>query len=182
MSRIRKILLACAAPASLVIAATPAWAYNTPSYWNYSSSPLIASGYGSKAQGYGYIKMYNGSNGTRMYSYAWNKFTDGDNHRAYLDGRTQYNAGTCRTNSLTVSWKGVSVASSSSCANVFYDWENFTQGGLNYTSSTWTAMPTTNHGVNPGADRGRAVIKMSIDVPLRWDPQSGESFSAADSW
>jgi hypothetical protein len=182
MSRLRKILIACAVPVSLIVTATPAWAYNTPSYWNTSSTPLVASGYGSTARSYGYIKIFNGSNGTRLYSYAWNKFTDADNHRAYLAGRTQFNAGTCSTSSVQVSFKGVSVGGSSSCAQQFYDKDNFTQGGLNYTSSTWTAMPTTNHAVVSGADRGRAVVRMSIDIPLRPDVQSGESYSSADSW
>lgn len=182
MSRIRKVLVACAVPVSIVLAAAPAWAYDTASYWNRSSTPLVISGYGSTAQGYGYIKIFNGSNGTRLYSYAYNKFTDADNHRAYLAGRTQYNAGTCRTSSATVTINNVSVASSTSCAKQFYDYNSFTQGGLNYTNNSWTTMPTTNHGVDSGADRGRVVVRMSIDVPLRYDPQSGESISAADTW
>lgn len=182
MSRLRKILIACAVPASLVIAATPAWAYNTPSYWNTSSYPLTASGYGSTAKSYGYIKIFNGTNGTRLYNYAWNRFTDADNHRAYLDGTTQFNAGTCSTSSFQVSFKGVSVGGSSSCAQQFYDKDDFTQWGLNYTTSTWTSMPTTNHAVASGADRGRAAIRMAIDIPLRYDVYSGTSYSSADSW
>lgn len=43
-------------------------------------------------------------------------------------------------------------------------------------------MPTVNMGVDGGADRGRAVVRMSIDIPLRYDVQSGESYSSADSW
>jgi hypothetical protein len=164
------------------IAASPAFAYNTPSYWNVSGTPLVVSGYGSTAQGYGYIKIFNGSNGTRMYSYAWNKFVDGDNHMAYVDGTTQYNAGTCAASSTTVVFKNVEVAASSSCAYQFYSLELFRQNGLNYTNSSWTAVPTGNYGVHYGADRGRAAIQMSIDVPWRVDPSSGTSYSSADSW
>ena len=182
MSRLRKILIACAVPVSLVVAAAPAWAYNTASYWNTSGTPLVASGYGSTARGYGYIKIFNGSNGTRLYDYAWNRFTDADNHAAYLTGRTQFNAGTCANYSITIPIKGVQVSASSACSSQFYDKDTFRQNGVNYTTSTWTAMPTVNLPVHTGADRGRAVVRMNIDIPLRYDVQSGESISSADTW
>lgn len=162
--------------------ATPALAYNTPSYWNQSGTPLVVSGYGSTARGYGYIKIYNGSNGTRMYAYAWNKFTDADNHAAFLSASTQYNAGTCRSESSTVIFKGVEVGSSSSCTQQFFSYGSFRQNGLNYTSSSWIQMSNANAGVDGGADRGRAAVQLKLDIPLKPDVASGTSYSAADSW
>lgn len=163
-------------------AALPAAAYNTNSWWNQSSTPLEVSGYGSTAKGYGYIKIFNGSNGTRLHSYAWNRFTDADNHAAYLSGVSQFNAGSCRAYSVTVGYKGVEVAASSSCANTFYNHASFRQNGLNYTSSSWIQMANQSTGVNAGADRGRAEVRMAIDIPLRPDVESGPSYSQSDSW
>jgi hypothetical protein len=159
-----------------------AFAYNTASYWNTSGTPLETSSYGSTAKAYGYIKIYNGSNGTRLYSYAWNKFTDADNHRAYIQGVSQFNAGTCRALTATVTYKGVSVASSASCSQQFYDYSEFRSDGLNYTRNVWTQMPNKNTGVHSGADRGRARVKLCIDIPWRTDSCTGQSYSASDSW
>lgn len=163
--------------------ATTAQAYNTASYWNTSSSPLVASGYGSKAQTYGYIKIFNGSSGTRMYNYSWNKFIDADNHQSYLSATSQFNAGSCANLSVQVVYKGVSVGGSSNCAKQFYDRTKFPRStGLNYTKNTWVAMPTVSVGVHSGADRGRAKVQACIDIPLRVDKCSGVSYSSADSW
>lgn len=177
----RATILALTVAVSGVLA-TPALAYNSASYWNRSGTPLVVSGYGSTARGYGYIKIFNGSNGTRMYAYAWNKFTDADNHAAYLSAKTQYNAGTCRSESKTVLFKGVEVGSSTSCTQQFYDHGSFTQYGLNYTSSSWVQMSSANAAVHGGADRGRAAVTLKLDIPLKPDVVSGTSYSAADSW
>lgn len=147
--------------------ATTAQAYNTASYWNRSASPLIVNGYGSTAQAYGYIKIVNGGQGTRMHNYAWNKFKDADNHQAYIKAISQFNSGSCANVSAQVTFKGVKVGASTSCARVFYSRSNFPRStGLSYTRSTWVAMPVTNVGVHPGADRGRAQVKLCIDIPL----------------
>jgi hypothetical protein len=159
-----------------------AHAYNTASWWNVSSSPLVTTGYGSTAKAYGYIYIFNGSNGTRLYHKAWNKFTDADNHRAYLNVVTQYNAGSCRNESTTTTVKGVSVSSSSSCSRQFYNYGGGRVDGLNYTSSSWIAMPTTNYGVHSGADRGRVKDTLCIDVPWRVDPCGGVVYSDSDTW
>lgn len=157
-------------------------AYNTASYWNTSASPLVTTGYGSTAKAYGYIYVYNGSNGTRLYHKAWNRFIDADNHRAYISVTTQYNAGSCRNDSATVSYKGVQVSSSSSCSGQFFDHGGGRIDGLNYTSSSWIAMPTMNYGVHGGADRGRVEDVLCIAVPWRFDPCGGASYSSSDSW
>lgn len=159
-----------------------AFAYNTASYWNTSGTPLVKSGYGSPAKAYGYIRIFNGSNGTRLYSSAWNKFTDGDNHRAYIQGVSQFNAGTCRAATPTVTYKGVSVASWPSCRQTLYDYARFQSDGLNYTRNVWTQMHNKNTGVHSGADRGRALVKLCIDIPWRTDSCTGQSYSASDSW
>lgn len=158
-------------------------AYNTASYWNTSGTPLQVTGFGSTAKAYGYIKIFNGSNGTRMYSHAWNQFTDADNHSAYTENQAQYNAGTCRTWTIGIEFKGVMVNSSGYCAQQFYDYGSSVRvDGLNYTSSTWSAMPNTDFGVNTSADRGRLIVTLGIDVPWRSDPLSGPSISDKDSW
>lgn len=162
--------------------AASAQAYNSPSYWNVSSTPLKVSGYGSTAQAYGYIKIFNGSSGTRMYGYAWNKFVDGDNHRAYLNGATQFNAGTCSSSSSTVIYKGAEVSNSSSCTFQFADNEYIRVDGLNYTSSTWIQMPNKSWGVHSGSDRGRLKVNLNIDIPWRSDPAVGPSYSSSDSF
>lgn len=178
----RAILIVATASLGAMLASTSASAYNSVSYWNVSSTPLKVSGQGSSAQAYGYIKIFNGSSGTRMYSYAANKFTDADNHRAYITGETQYNAGTCRSEGTTVVVKGIEVSSSTSCARQFYDKDGYRIDGLNYTTSSWTQMPYKNWNVDGGADRGRLVVNLAIDVPWRSDPVSGPSYSAADTW
>lgn len=184
MNALRRIVLALLLTAGCAtFTATAAAAYNTTNWWNTSATPLEKSGYGSTAKAYGHIKIFNGSNGTRMYSYSWNKFTDGDNHRAYTTGKTQYNAGTCRNYSLTIGYKGVEVAASSSCKNQFYDKDSFRNNGLNYTqNSSWTKMATQSFAVHDKADRGRLAVYLAIDVPWKRDPISGVSYSTDDSW
>ncbi|WP_432457140.1 hypothetical protein [Cellulomonas iranensis] len=178
----RAALVVAVALAAGTAAALPAAAYNTPSYWNTAGAPLQVSGYGSTARAYGYIKIFNGSNGTRLHSYAWNKFTDADNHAAYLNGKSQFNAGTCREVSVTIGYKGVQVAAGAACAQTFYDGEGFRQDGLNYTTNSWVQMANKSTGVHSGADRGRAAVRMAIDIPLRPDVESGPSYSDDDSW
>jgi hypothetical protein len=179
---VRGSLFAASLAAVIVVAASPAMGYNTPSYWNESKTPLEVTGYGSHAWGYGYIKIFNGSNGTRMYSTAYNKFYDADDHAAYLAGTTQYNAGSCRSDGTTVVYNGVEVSSSSSCTRQFYDKDDFRQNGLNYTNSSWVSIRGNNYGVHGGADRGRVAVQMGIDIPVRPDSRSGTSYSRADSW
>lgn len=178
----RAAVMAFVAAAAALATAIPAAAYDTASYWNKSSSPLVATGYGSAARAYGYVKIYNGSDGTRLYSYAWNKFTDGDNHQAFLEGVSQFNAGTCRSDGNTVMYKGVSTSAESTCYAQFFDYSSFRQNGLNYTSGSWVQMSTVSTGVASGADRGRAKIRLKIDIPLRPDVGVGPSYSSADSW
>jgi len=183
MKLVGRIVLA---GASMVIAglaaASPALAYNTPSYWNVSSTPLVITGYGSTANAYGYISIYNGSNGTRMTSYAYDRFIDGDNHMAYITTLAQYNAGSCSSQTSTIYVKGAEVSSSSQCAQQFYDAGTIRQNGLNYTQWSWAGMQLGSFGVNNGADRGRVRVELSIDVPFRTDPSSGGSYSTADTW
>lgn len=174
------LVVATAAGASL---AAPAQAYNHYEYWNKSSSPLVKSGYGSTAKAYGKSRIFNGSDGTKIYNYAWNKFTDADNHRAYLEGTSEWNAGSCRNYSATVTIYAVAVASSTSCSREYYDGANFSRAnGLNYTKSSWTAMPTRGAAPNSGSDRGRAKVKLCIDIPWRTDPCTGYSMRGFDTF
>lgn len=176
-------IVTVAAGVSGGLMASTASAYNTASYWNQSGSPLVKTGYGSTAQAYGYVKIANGANGTKINNYGWNKFVDADNHRAYLSASSEWNAGSCASYSVEVSYKGVAVAASSSCANAFYDGADFPRAdGLNYTSGAWTAFPTTQAGPNGGSDRGRANVHLCIDIPVRVDPCTDSSLSASDSF
>lgn len=181
MRRLAAVVLVAMTAAGLTAGA--AQAINTASYWNTSSNPLIKKGYGSTASAYGYIKMERGSNGLRMYSYAWNKFTDADNHKAYLTGTSEYNSGSCGSFTPEVTYKGVAVGASSNCARSFYDGPNFSRAdGLNYTRNTWTAFPTRSVGYNAGSDRGRGVFKLCIDIPARLDVCTGTVPSTLDSF
>lgn len=152
-------------------------ALNHLGYWNSSTNPLSISGYGSTAKAYGSSKISDTSNGKRMYSYAHNKFTDGDNHRAYLEGNEQYNAGTCRSVTTTTTVYGVSVANTSECRAVFFDHDAYRTDGLNYTTSSWVAMTTKSFAVATGADRGRMTARLRIDIPWRTDPTTGTAIS-----
>lgn len=134
-------------------------------------------------EAYGYAKIFNGSNGTKLYTYSWNKFTDGDNHQAYVQGFSEWNAGECRSSSTTTTIYGVSVSSTSTCSKVVYDGAAINRAnGLNYTKSAWTAMPTRTSSPNQGADRGRANVELCIDVPWRTDPCSDYSISPMDTY
>ena len=179
----RLLALSLTAIAAGSIMAGPAQAYNHPGYWNTSTSPLVKSGYGSTAKAYGYAKIFNGSNGTKLYTYSWNKFTDGDNHQAYVQGFSEWNAGECRSTSTTVTIYGVSVSSTSTCTKVTFDGAAISRAnGLNYTKSSWTAMPTRTSSPNSGADRGRANVQVCIDVPWRTDPCTDHSISPMDTY
>jgi hypothetical protein len=174
------LVLATVAGAAL---AAPAQAYNHYGYWNQSSSPLVKSGYGSTAKAYGKSKIFNGSDGTKLYNYAWNKFTDADNHRAYLTGVSQWNSGSCRNSGVGVTIYGVSVNSSTNCSATYFDGKKFDRAnGLNHTNNTWTAMPTRTAAPTNGSDRGRAKVKLCIDIPFRTDPCTGDSISAFDTY
>lgn len=160
-----------------------ATALDNVGYWNKSATPLVVTGYGSTARAYGYYTIKNGSNGTRAYNYAWNKFVDGDNHKAYLLAESWFNAGSCRSESSSVRIYGVDVSSSSNCAQQFYHYRDFGRAdGLNKTVSTWTAMPTRSTGFKEGADRGKALVKLCIDIPWRTDKCTGKSNSAFDTF
>lgn len=159
-----------------------AQAKNSNSPWNSSSNPLVTSGYGSEARAYGHVKVADSASGTRLFMYSYNRFVDADNHRAYLMLTPQFNAGTCRAETSTVAYKGVQVASSSSCAGVFYSQNDIRSDGLNYTTSTWTAMPTKSVAVNAKADRGRVRARLCIDIPARPDPCGGTAVSESDSY
>lgn len=183
-SVLRTTLAAFAVAAvSAVLGATAAQAYNTPGYWNASSSPLQVSGYGSTASAYGYAKVFNGSSGTAIYNYGYHKFTDGDDHRPYLGGSSQWNAGSCGLEGVTVGYKGVQVGASASCASVFYDGNNLPrQDGSTSTVTAWTAFPTVSAKPPSGSDRGRVEVKLCLDIPWRLDVCVGYSYSPADSY
>ncbi len=168
---------------AVVGAAGAATAYNTPSYWNKSGTPLYKASYGSKVSAYGYVKMFNGSSGTRLYNYSYYKFTQADNHVPYLKGTSQRNSGRCGGLTGTVRFKGVSVGAGSTCANIFYGGANFARAvGSANGNAAWKALPTKSVAPNGGSDRGRGVFNLCLDVPLRADPCTGKSYSVADSF
>ena len=168
---------------SVVLGAGAADAYNTAGSWNTSASPLKVTGYGSTAQAYGSAWIYNGSSGTRVYTSANYKFTDGDNHQPFLEGTSEWNAGTCGLEGVTVQVKGVAVGASATCAAVFYDGQNFSRvNGSTSNVTAWTALGSMSAAPNSGSDRGRAVVRLCLDIPLRYDPCTGYSYSPADTF
>jgi hypothetical protein len=176
------IVVLVAALASVGTAAT-AQAFNSPSWWAPASVPLVASGYGSKAWAAGTARMTYTSGGTRLYNTGQYKFHNGDNHRPYLVGSSEWNAGYCRNYSATVAYKGVAVASSSACQRAFYDGQDFSRvDGVGSTTAKWTTFSVRTAAPNAGSDRGRARVRVCIDIPLRSDVCSGTAYSQADSF
>ena len=180
----RKTLATLAVTVLTVIGgASAANAYNTPGSWNTSATPLTLTSYGSTAKAYGSASIYNGTNGTRIYTSAKHTFFDADNHQPFLDGTSEWNAGTCGLESITIQLKGVAVGASASCAAVFNDGANFGRSnGSTSNVSAWTAMPAMSAAPNSGSDRGRAVVKLCLDIPWRTDPCTGSSYSPADTF
>lgn len=136
-----------------------------------------------RVPGGGAVKASTGSNGTKLTNYGWNQFVDADNHRAFLKGTSEWNAGTCRSYSIEVTIKAVAVAASLSCAQTFYDGADFSRAdGLNYTKQAWTAFPNRQASPNSGSDRGRAKVHLCIDIPLKPDVCSDASYSSSDTF
>lgn len=179
----RAIAALVIATLTTIAAFTAAQAYNSPGTWNTQSRPLHLTSYSSEAWAAGSASIYNGSNGTRIYNKGTHKFTDADNHRPYLSGTSEWNAGTCANYSPTIAYKGVEVGASTSCAKSFYDGANFSRAdGVTYTTSSWKAFATRSAVPNSGSDRGRAKIRLCLDIPLRPDGCTSYSYSPSDSF
>lgn len=184
LKRLRGITAALViAVAATLGGSTAAQAYNVTGWWNVKSDPLYKAYSGSKAWAAGSAYIKNSTDGTRIYNTGSNKFTDADNHRPYVEGVSEWNAGTCRALTTTVTYNGVGVAASKPCARTFYDGNKFDRAnGVTYTTQTWTALPSRSAKPNSGSDRGRVKVKLCIDVPIHFDSCTGYSYSPADSY
>lgn len=172
-----------AAAAIALLAPTSAWALDKASTWATSSNPLVATGYGSAASGYGSFKVTRTSTGTVALAYGYNKVRNADNHKAYFAMQAQSNAGSCLSGtSLGFDFLGTggSYGVSYSCTQPFYNHGGVVQSG--HTSSSSWSYSTAKTAVNQNATVMRGLVKECLDVPWRSDPCTGYNYSGADTY
>ncbi|MFV0633795.1 hypothetical protein [Demequina sp.] len=128
------------------------------------------------------MKIYNGDAGLRLYHYSKYKFSQGDDHVPYFLGTSEWNAGTCGGMGLTIRVKGVEVGASGSCAATFYEGADLPRATGKSDGTTSRQLLIKSAKPNTGSDRGRARVRVCIDVPLKFDPCSGQFISAADTF
>ncbi len=159
---IRELLLIAVMTLMLAVAVAPAVSAAT---WNSRSVPLTVEGYGSTGEAYGAFTVSTGSSGTRFGVVAHQRLAhNADNHKVWVQITYQTNAGFCFAPPYTA------------CSQAFYYWSSDRTNG---SDSHLFLSQWENAGVNPNADRGRAVIRVRLNIPWRPDPASGPSITPA---
>ena len=168
LRRTTGVVLALMIGAALAVVA-PSIAYAKGEYktWNSASNPLVASGYGSKAYGYGQWRVADGSSGTRSYFDARVKYSNADNHTKYGKFTTQTNAGICVAPEYT------------SCTASYYSWASAATAHSNVAGYQWLYANTS---LNSSGNYARALAYVCLDIPLRTDVCTGPTYTGVTSY
>jgi len=136
--------------------------------WNKKETPLKEASYGSTAYAYGKWRIYNGSNGTTSKVYSYSRLAENaDDHKVYVELKTQANAGYCIAPKYTT------------CDKEWY--HHATAETTHHTSSSYKYYKAYD-GVPGDADYARGAVRTSIDIPYRPDTHSGTSYTQGSEY
>lgn len=178
------MLTLVAAVGLLTAGAVSASAVETTSWWALKDTRLVASGYDSKAYGYGKWRVALKDSGTLGLATGYLKIENAANHKAFFVLTNQYNAGRCVSGlSLAFDFRGHggALGIDYSCAQEYY-----TDRAVESTRSIsykWDGEPHyASRQVSDGATRARARVKVCLDIPLRNDVCTGHRYSGIDTY